>query len=33
MSLVGARVPLRDAERGLTIAARPGMLKVLVDAS
>jgi threonine dehydrogenase-like Zn-dependent dehydrogenase len=30
--LIGARVPLRDAERGLALAARPGMLKVLIDA-
>jgi threonine dehydrogenase-like Zn-dependent dehydrogenase len=33
MPLVGARVPLRDAERALETAARPGMLKVLVDAT
>ena len=33
MPLIGARVPLRDAERALETAARPGMLKVLVDAS
>jgi threonine dehydrogenase-like Zn-dependent dehydrogenase len=30
--LIGARVPLRDAERGLALAAKPGMLKVLIDA-
>ncbi len=33
MPLVGARIPLRDAERGLEMAARPGMLKVLIDAT
>ena len=33
MPLVGARVPLREAERALEMAARPGMLKVLIDAS
>jgi threonine dehydrogenase-like Zn-dependent dehydrogenase len=33
MPLVGGRVPLRDAERALEMAARPGMLKVLIDAS
>jgi threonine dehydrogenase-like Zn-dependent dehydrogenase len=33
MPLVGARVPLRDADRALETAARPGMLKVLVDAT
>jgi threonine dehydrogenase-like Zn-dependent dehydrogenase len=33
MPLVGARIPLRDAERALETAARPGMLKVLVDAT
>jgi threonine dehydrogenase-like Zn-dependent dehydrogenase len=33
MPLVGARVALRDAERALETAARPGMLKVLVDAT
>jgi threonine dehydrogenase-like Zn-dependent dehydrogenase len=33
MPLVGSRVPLRDAERALEMAARPGMLKVLIDAS
>jgi threonine dehydrogenase-like Zn-dependent dehydrogenase len=33
MPLIGGRVPLRDAERALEMAARPGMLKVLVDAS
>ncbi len=31
--LIGGRVPLRDAERALEMAARPGMLKVLIDAS
>jgi threonine dehydrogenase-like Zn-dependent dehydrogenase len=30
--LVGGRVSLRDAERGLAMAAKPGMLKVLIDA-
>lgn len=30
--LVGARVPLREADRGLALAAKPGMLKVLIDA-
>ena len=33
LPLVGARVPLRDAERALEMATRPGMLKVLVDAT
>jgi threonine dehydrogenase-like Zn-dependent dehydrogenase len=33
MPLVGGRVPLRDAERALEMSARPGMLKVLIDAS
>jgi hypothetical protein len=33
MPLVGGRVPLREAERALEMAARPGMLKVLIDAS
>jgi threonine dehydrogenase-like Zn-dependent dehydrogenase len=33
MPLVGGRVPLREAERGLDMAARPGALKVLIDAS
>jgi threonine dehydrogenase-like Zn-dependent dehydrogenase len=33
MPLVGGRVPLREADRGLEMAARPGMLKVLVDAT
>jgi threonine dehydrogenase-like Zn-dependent dehydrogenase len=33
LDLVGARVPLADAARALELAARPGMLKVLVDAS
>lgn len=32
-SLIGARVPLREAERALTLAAEEGMLKVLVDAT
>lgn len=32
-SLISARVPLREAERGLAMAARPGMLKVLIDAA
>jgi threonine dehydrogenase-like Zn-dependent dehydrogenase len=31
-SLIAARVPLREAERGLAMAAKPGMLKVLIDA-
>jgi threonine dehydrogenase-like Zn-dependent dehydrogenase len=31
--LIAARVALRDAERALEMAARPGMLKVLIDAS
>src|SRR6202012_5375848 len=31
-SLISARVPLRDAERGLRMAAQPGMMKVLIDA-
>jgi threonine dehydrogenase-like Zn-dependent dehydrogenase len=30
--LISARVPLRDAERGLAMAAKPGMMKVLIDA-
>lgn len=30
--LIGARVPLREAERALALAAKPGMLKVLLDA-
>ena len=30
--LIGARVPLREAERGLTLADKPGMMKVLIDA-
>ncbi|MFT3770723.1 MAG: alcohol dehydrogenase catalytic domain-containing protein [Minicystis sp.] len=30
--LIGARVPLREAERGLALAEKPGMLKVLIDA-
>ncbi|APR78662.1 Threonine dehydrogenase [Minicystis rosea] len=30
--LIGARVTLRDAERGLALAAKPGALKVLIDA-
>lgn len=30
--LIGARVSLREAERGLAMAAKPGMLKVLIDA-
>ncbi len=33
MPLVGGRVPLKEAERALEMAARPGMLKVLIDAS
>ena len=33
MPLIGARVPLREADRALEMAARPGMLKVLIDAS
>jgi threonine dehydrogenase-like Zn-dependent dehydrogenase len=33
MPLVGSRFPLRDAERALEMAVRPGMLKVLIDAS
>jgi threonine dehydrogenase-like Zn-dependent dehydrogenase len=33
MPLIGGRVALRDAERALEMAARPGMLKVLIDAS
>jgi threonine dehydrogenase-like Zn-dependent dehydrogenase len=33
MPLIDGRVPLRDAERALEMAARPGMLKVLIDAS
>lgn len=33
MPLIGGRVPLRDGERALEMAARPGMLKVLIDAS
>lgn len=32
LPLVGARVPLRDAARALAEAAKPGMLKVLIDA-
>jgi len=32
LSLISARVPLRDAERGLAMAAKPGMMKVLIDA-
>jgi threonine dehydrogenase-like Zn-dependent dehydrogenase len=32
-SLIGARVPLGDAERALREAAKPGMLKVLIDAA
>jgi threonine dehydrogenase-like Zn-dependent dehydrogenase len=31
--LIGARVPLREADRGLALAAKPGMLKVLIDAA
>jgi threonine dehydrogenase-like Zn-dependent dehydrogenase len=31
-SLISARVPLREAERGLAMAAKPGMMKVLIDA-
>ena len=31
--LIGGRVPLRDAEKALELAAQPGMLKVLIDAS
>jgi len=30
--LIAARVPLREAERGLAMAAKAGMLKVLIDA-
>ena len=30
--LIGARVSLRDAERGLALAQKPGALKVLIDA-
>lgn len=30
--LIGARVPLREAERGLQLAQKAGMLKVLIDA-
>lgn len=30
--LISARVPLREAERGLVMAAKPGMMKVLIDA-
>jgi len=30
--LIGARVSLREAERALAMAAKPGMLKVLLDA-
>jgi len=30
--LISARVPLRDAERGLAMAAKAGMMKVLIDA-
>ncbi len=33
MPLVGGRVALRDAERALEMAARPGTLKILIDAS
>jgi threonine dehydrogenase-like Zn-dependent dehydrogenase len=33
MPLLGGRVPLREADRGLEMASRPGMLKVLIDAS
>jgi threonine dehydrogenase-like Zn-dependent dehydrogenase len=33
MPLVSARVPLGDAARGLEMASRPGLLKVLIDAS
>jgi threonine dehydrogenase-like Zn-dependent dehydrogenase len=33
LPLIGSRVPLREADRALEMAARPGMLKVLVDAS
>lgn len=33
MPLVGARVSLRDAVRGLEMASRPGVLKVLIEAS
>jgi threonine dehydrogenase-like Zn-dependent dehydrogenase len=33
MPLLGGRVPLREADRALEMAARPGMLKVLIDAS
>jgi threonine dehydrogenase-like Zn-dependent dehydrogenase len=33
MPLISGRVPLREAERALEMAARPGMLKVLIDAS
>jgi threonine dehydrogenase-like Zn-dependent dehydrogenase len=33
MPLVSGRVPLREAERALEMAARPGMIKVLIDAS
>jgi threonine dehydrogenase-like Zn-dependent dehydrogenase len=32
LSLIGVRVPLGDAERALREAAKPGMLKVLIDA-
>jgi len=32
-SLIADRVDLRDASRGLDLAARPGTLKVLVDCS
>jgi threonine dehydrogenase-like Zn-dependent dehydrogenase len=31
--LIGGRVPLRDADRALELAAQPGVLKVLIDAS
>jgi threonine dehydrogenase-like Zn-dependent dehydrogenase len=33
LSLIRARVPLRDAERALAEAAKPGALKVLIDAA
>ncbi len=33
MPLIGGRVPLRDAASALEMAQKPGMLKVLIDAS